>query len=90
MYEIAFSPLALRGAARLRKSEPASYKKLVKILEELRVHPTTGTGHPEQLRGMSVPAWSRRLSGKHRLVYEIQETEVTVFILSAYGHYDDR
>ena len=89
MYEIAFSSLALRGAAKLRKSEPASYKKPVKILEELKEHPTTGTGHPEQLKGMNVPAWSRRLSGKHRLVYEIQEEKVMVFILSVYGHYDD-
>ena len=28
-------------------------------------------------------------SEKHRLVYEIQETKVMVFILSTYGHYDD-
>ena len=65
MYEIAFSSLALKGVAKLRKSEPASYKKLVKILEELKVHPTTGTGHPEQLKGMSVPAPTRAWSGSH-------------------------
>lgn len=90
MYDLVFSSLALKGVAKLRKSEPASYKKLVKILEELKKHPTTGTGHPEPLKGMSVPAWSRRLSARHRIVYEIQEKKVTVYILSSYGHYDDR
>ena len=34
--------------------------------------------------------WSRRISKKHRLVYEIHDTEVVVLVLTAYGHYDDR
>ncbi|MCH5308145.1 MAG: type II toxin-antitoxin system YoeB family toxin [Prevotella sp.] len=34
--------------------------------------------------------WSRRITQKHRLVYEIHDAEVVVLVLTAYGHYDDR
>ena len=51
MFEIEFSETALVGLAKLRKSEPASFKKVEKLLEELRQHPMTGTGHPEPLKG---------------------------------------
>lgn len=27
---------------------------------------------------------------KHRLVYKIEEEKITVLVLSAYGHYDDK
>ncbi len=33
---------------------------------------------------------SRRISRKHRLVYEIHDTEVIVLVLAAYGHYEDK
>ena len=34
--------------------------------------------------------WSLRISKRHRLVYEIQDTEVIVLVLTAYGHYGDK
>lgn len=90
MYEIIFSECALKDILRLRKSEPAAYKKVGKLIEELKIHPTTGTGHPEQLKGNRVGQWSRSITKKHRLIYEIVEEVVHVNILSAYGHYDDK
>lgn len=90
MYEIEFSSISLIDIAKLKKSEPVCYKKLVKLLDELREHPQTGTGHPEPLKGTSVQTWSRRISDKHRLVYQIENERVKVFVLSAYGHYDDK
>lgn len=90
MYEIEYSPEALAGIIRLRKSEPACFKKLGKLIQELKEHPTVGTGHPEPLKGTSVPTWSRRISSKHRLVYEVDGTKVKVYVLTTYGHYDDK
>ena len=66
------------------------YKKAVKLLEELQEHPQTGTGKPEQLKGDRAGQWSRRITDRHRLVYEIEEEQVMVLILSSYGHYDDK
>ena len=90
MYDIIFSEKAIQDILRLRKSEPAAYKKVGKLIDELKQHPTIGTGHPEQLKGKRSGQWSRTVTKKHRLIYEIFEKEVFVDILSAYGHYDDK
>ena len=90
MYEIIYSPRAVQDILRLQRSEPAAYKKVVKFIEELREHPKTGTGHPEQLKGDRAGQWSRTITKKHRLIYEIFEKEVRVDILSSYGHYEDK
>lgn len=90
MYRITFTEAAIDDVARLDKSEPQAYKKLKKLLEELRLHPATGTGHPHQLSGDRAGQWSRSITKKHRLVYQIDGTEVLVLVLSAYGHYDDK
>ncbi len=90
MYEIEYREQALLDIARLKKSEPASYKKVVAFIEELKAHPKTGTGHPEPLKGKPEGRWSRQISKKHRLVYSIYDTEVVVLVIAAYGHYDDK
>lgn len=48
-YAITYSPEAQEGLAKLKRSEPASFKKAVKLLNEIADHPQTGTGHPEPL-----------------------------------------
>ena len=90
MYTLKFSPQALEDLSKLKKSEPIAFKKAGKLLAELQEHPQTGTGKPEPLSGDRSGQWSRRITQKHRLVYEIEENIVTVDILSAYGHYDDK
>ena len=82
-YTINHTDQALEDADRLERDEPKSYKKFLSLLEELAEHPTTGTGHPEQLKGQPEGRWSRRIS-------RIFDTEVLVLVLSAYGHYDDK
>ena len=69
---------------------PKAFQKLGKLLGELMEHPRTGTGKPEQLKGDRAGQWSRHITRKHRLVYEIHDAEVVVLVLTAYGHYDDK
>ncbi len=88
MYKVDYTTEALSDIDKLERSEPAYYKKALRLLEELSLHPTTGTGHPEQLKGFEIPTWSRRISQKHRLVYEIHEDQIKVLVFSSYGHYD--
>jgi len=90
MYRIKFTSTAAKDVLKLQKSEHKTYQKLERLLIELREHPTTGTGKPEPLKGDRSGQWSRRISQKHRLIYEIREEIVTVLILSAYSHYDDK
>ena len=90
MYEIEYQEQALLDIAKLKRDEPAAYKKVVSFIQELKEHPKTGTGHPEPLKGQPEGRWSRQISKKHRLVYRIYETEVVVLVIAAYGHYEDK
>lgn len=59
--------------------------KLFILLNEITIHPHTGTGKPEMLRFSLSGLWSRRINHEHRLVYDISDSKVT--ILSAKEHY---
>ena len=50
MYLIDFTEDAKSEIVFLKKTDILAYKKLVKLLEELQKHPTTGTGKPEILK----------------------------------------
>ncbi len=89
-YSIDYNAKAKEDLRKLKRSEPAAFKKVVQLLNELAEHPRTGTGHPEQLKGDLAGLWSRTITKKHRLVYEIQEEVVLVLVLTAYGHYDEK
>lgn len=87
-YSIEFTPKALEGIDKLKKSgNRPVLKKIRKLLEELSEHPYTGTGQPEQLKHHLAVFWSRRINQEHRIVYAVDEKKVTVTIISAKGHY---
>ena len=89
-YNVEFKKEAAHDLIALSKHEPKAFLKVQALIEELREHPRTGTGHPEPLTGERNEQWSRRITKKHRLVYEIHDTEVVVLVLTAYGHYEDK
>ena len=90
MYKLEYTDDAKLHMQRLKHDEPKAFQKMSNLLLELMEHPTTGTGHPEPLKGEPQGRWSRRITKKHRLVYRIYNNEVLVLILSSYGHYDDK
>ena len=73
-----------------RSGKHKTLAKIQKLLNELREHPTTGTGKPEKLKNDLAGLYSRRIDKKHRLVYAIREQIVTVYVLSAWSHYGDK
>ena len=89
-YNVLVTKEAQNDLKKLLQSEQQAYKKALKLIAELYEHPRTGTGKPEQLTDNRSGQWSRRISNKHRLVYEIHDTEVVVLVLTAYGHYGDK
>lgn len=89
-YNVLVTKEAQNDLKKLLQSEQQAYKKALKLIAELYEHPRTGTGKPEQLTGNRSGQWSRRISNKHRLVYEIHDTKVVVLVLTAYGHYGDK
>ena len=73
LHEIDFTPIAIKSISKYKKSNPVQYKKLVKLLNELMEHPRIGTGHPEPLKSGDSLTYSRRISKKDRLIYDIYE-----------------
>lgn len=89
-YSIEYTDQAQRDLARLLRDDPKAFRKVEALVHELAIHPMSGTGHPEPLKGDRSGQWSRRITKKHRLVYLVNDDVVTVLVLSSYGHYDDR
>ena len=91
MYSIELTLEAEKDIEKFKKSgEKKVLLKIDKLLDELRKHPTYGTGKPEQLKYYETPTWSRRITDKHRLIYRIEEDRVVVLVLSFWGHYGDK
>ncbi len=90
MYIIRYTEDAKNDLLRLKKNEPKAFLKVSRFIEELAIHPKTGTGHPEPLKGKPEGRWSREITKKHRLVYRVFDAEVVVLVVSSYGHYNDK
>ena len=88
MYVIRFSQRAQEDLLLLQRSEPQAIKKVRKLLQEIAEHPRVGTGRVEQLKYFKNETWSRRITDRHRLVYEIHDEQIYVLIISSYGHYE--
>ncbi|MCF8333759.1 MAG: Txe/YoeB family addiction module toxin [Bacteroidales bacterium] len=90
-YKIYFAKEALKDISRLKKSgDKTALRRLDKLLNELREHPAKGSGYPEQLKHDFAGLWSRRITGKHRLIYEIKEELGHINVIQTYGHYSDK
>lgn len=68
-----------------RSGDKQIIKKIKVLLESISNDPYKGIGQPEPLKYNLSGAWSRRINGEHRLVYEIDNEIVN--ILSLRGHY---
>ncbi len=90
-YVLEFSETALSDIEKHKKiGDKSVLKKIEKLLNELMEHPTVGTGQPEQLKYGLRGLYSRRINKKHRLIYQIKEDVVTVYVLSASSHYGEK
>lgn len=90
-YVLEFSKIAIEDIKKHQKpGDRPTLNKIEKLLNELKEHPTTGTGQPELLKHNLQGLYSRRINQKHRLVYSVKTQIVTVYVVSAHCHYVDR
>ena len=91
IYELILMPEAEEHLKEWRKSgQKKTLKKIIGLFEELREHPTSGTGHVEPLKGNLTGLWSREISKGDRLIYGIEDEKVIVYVVSIKGHYGDK
>ena len=90
-YRLVLTPEAETHLREWKKSgQNKVLKKILALFEELKEHPTPGTGQVEQLKGNLQGYWSRRIDKASRLIYKIREEVVEVIVVSAKGHYGDK
>ena len=68
-------------------SNPKVLVKIIRPITETLRTPRSGTGKPERLKQLSGELWSRRITEKDRLVYDIQGD--VIVIIACRFHYDD-
>jgi toxin YoeB len=90
-YTVNIAPIAQKDLQNHYKSgNKATIKKIERILQDLLENPFIGEGKPEELKFEYKGYWSRRINKKDRLVYRVDEKIVTIFVVSAMGHYSDK
>jgi toxin YoeB len=90
-YKIALSDRAKKHLVEWKKSGKVSViKRIERIFKELSENPFEGIGSPEKLKFNFTNCWSRRINSKDRIIYQVNEDVVTVFVISAKGHYNDK
>jgi Txe/YoeB family toxin of toxin-antitoxin system len=70
----------------IKEKHPELLKRLGKLIDEVLAHPFVGTGNPHPYTKFP-KCWARKISGKHRLVYIVDEGVVEFF--GCLGHYGD-
>ncbi len=78
---------ALDDLAAWSEANPKALAKIIRLIAEVTRTPRTGTGKPERLKQFGGEVWSRRITEKDRLVYDLEHDTVT--IVSCRFHYDD-
>ena len=85
-YRIIYTKKAIRDAKVVKKSP--FYQKTKDILNILRENPFQTPPEYEKLTGKYNMAYSRRINVKHRLIYEVLESEKIVKIIRMWKHYE--
>jgi len=90
-YKVALSDRAKDHLSEWKKSgQLIAIKKIERIFNELANTPYKGIGSPEPLKYNLTEYWSRQIDKKNRIIYQVRDEIVTVFIISVKGHYGDK
>ena len=60
------------------------------IEKHLKSGDKISVGNPEPLKYQLTGKWSRQINRKDRIIYKVGQEVVTVFVISAMGHYNDK
>jgi toxin YoeB len=61
-----------------QNSDKKILKKINELIKDIQRHPFDGIGKPEALKFDFSGLWSRRISGEHRLVYQVKDEEIII------------
>ena len=87
MYKVVVTKQAVKDFPKLTSAGLANKAKA--LIELLKINPFQNPPSYEKLIGDLEGMYSRRINIKHRLVYQVDEEQATVKILSAWSHYEN-
>ena len=90
MYAVEYTRLAKKTLAKWKKSNHRLFKKAVELLDDIMAHPRIGLGHPEPLKKGMDNTYSRHITAKDRIIYDIVDERILVTIVQLEEHYDDK
>ena len=85
MRRVLFENNALSDFTNWATENKKIFDRIVKLLDEIRRTPFTGTGKPEPLKHNLKGYWSRRITDEHRLIYKVSDD--LIIVSSCYEHY---
>ncbi|WP_353423982.1 Txe/YoeB family addiction module toxin [Christensenella massiliensis] len=86
MYRIVYSKKSLKHVQNIKAVNLE--KQIKELMNVLRENPFRNPPPYEKLQGELKGFYSRRINAKHRLVYQVYESENTVKILRMWTHYE--
>lgn len=69
--KVAFSETGWEDYVYWQQNNSEILQKVNELIKDVSRNPFTGLGKPEPLRGNLAGWWSRRITGEHRLVYQV-------------------
>ncbi|RKZ36280.1 MAG: Txe/YoeB family addiction module toxin [Gammaproteobacteria bacterium] len=85
--KLTFTERAWEDYLWFQANERKLLKKINTLIKDIQREPFEGLGKPEALKSNLSDYWSRRIDGEHRLVYEVNDTQTKLVIISCRYHY---
>jgi toxin YoeB len=76
--QIAFSPTGWTQFQELMAMDRKLFVRAMNLIEATARDPFAGVGKPEPLKHQLTGFWSRRINEKHRLVYRVEGSVLTI------------
>jgi toxin YoeB len=75
---LVFTPNGWHDYTHWLSADPATLKRINRLIDDALRDPFEGIGKPEPLRHALTGAWSRRISEEHRLVYLVDGDDIVI------------
>lgn len=75
---LTFTPQAWEDYLYWQSHDKQLLKKINQLIKNCQRNPFDGIGKPEPLKRDLSGAWSRRITGEHRLVYVVTDDELRI------------
>ena len=86
MRPILLASVAQKDYKKQAQNNTKVFIKINELINDIDLHPYSGLGKPEPLKHELAGFWSRRITAKDRLVYQISPKN-EIIIISCKGHY---